>query len=195
MLPDKDFFSDVKLAIDSGATALYIQGGEGDRYVSSGKIDMVYKAIDYIKKQGFLAGVGGHSLETFRACEKEGIPADFYVKTFHHDNYWSAHPAENRVEFSVIGDYSPDHNKYHDNIWDLFPAQTVDFMKEVKKPWIAFKVLAAGALQPKDGFRFAFENGADFICVGMFDFQIVEDVNIANEVLGSLGKRDREWRS
>jgi hypothetical protein len=29
----------------------------------------------------------------------------------------------------------------------------------------------------------------------MFDFQIVEDVNIANEVLGSLGKRDREWRS
>jgi uncharacterized membrane protein YphA (DoxX/SURF4 family) len=195
MLPDKDFFSDVKLAIDSGATALYIQGGEGDRYVSSGKIDMVYKAIDYIKKQGFLAGVGGHSLETFRVCEKEGIPADFYVKTFHHDNYWSAHPPENRVEFSVIGDYSPDHNKYHDNIWDLFPAQTVDFMKEVKKPWIAFKVLAAGALQPKDGFRFAFENGADFICVGMFDFQIVEDVNIANEVLGSLGKRDREWRS
>lgn len=195
MLPEKDFFSDIKLAIDSGATALYIQGGEGDKYVSSGKIDMVYKAIDYIKKQGFHAGVGGHSLETIKACEREGVPADFYVKTFHHDNYWSAHPVENRVEYSVIGDYSQDHNKYHDNIWDLYPARTIEYMKEVNKPWIAFKVLAAGALEPKDGFRFAFENGADFICVGMFDFQVVEDVNIANEVLGSLKNRARNWRS
>jgi len=56
-------------------------------------------------------------------------------------------------------------------------------MGTVKKPWIAFKVLAAGAFLPKDGFRFAFENGADFICVGMFDFQVVEDVNVASEVL------------
>jgi hypothetical protein len=36
-------------------------------------------------------------------------------------------------------------------------------MKTVKKPWFAFKVLAAGAIEPKDGFRFAFENGTDFI--------------------------------
>ena len=102
MLPDKDFFSDINLAIDSGATALYIQGGEGDRYASEGKIDMLAKAIDYIKKQGFLAGVGAHSLETIKACEREGIPVDFYVKTFHHDKYWSAHPEENREEYSVI---------------------------------------------------------------------------------------------
>jgi hypothetical protein len=134
-------------------------------------------------------------LETIKACEREGVPADFYVKTFHHDNYWSAHPLENREEYSVIADYSKDHNKYHDNIWDLFPARTIEYMKEVKKPWIAFKVLAAGALEPKDGFRFAFENGADFICVGMFDFQVVEDVNIANEVLGSLKNRARNWCS
>ncbi len=32
-------------------------------------------------------------------------------------------------------------------------------------------------------------------CVGMFDFQIVEDVNIALEVLGNLKRGLRPWYS
>jgi uncharacterized membrane protein YphA (DoxX/SURF4 family) len=195
MLPDNDFFKDIDLAIKSGADAIYIQGGEGDRYASSGKVNMLKKAVEYIKSQGFPAGVGAHSLETIKSCEREGIPVDFYVKTFHHDNYWSAHPIENREEYCVIREVSPDHNRFHDNIWDLFPQRTIDFMKEVNKPWFAFKVLAAGAIEPKDGFRFAFENGADFICVGMFDFQIIDNVNTASKVLSDLGKRERKWYS
>jgi uncharacterized membrane protein YphA (DoxX/SURF4 family) len=195
MLPDKDFFSDLNLTISSGPNAIYIQGGEGDRYINAGKFDEINKAIDYIKKQGFPAGVGAHSLETIKACEREGIPADFYVKTFHHDNYWSAHPIENREEYSIIGPASPDHNKNHENMWDLFPLRTIEYMKELNKPWFAFKVLAAGAIEPKDGFRYAFENGADFICVGMFDFQVIDNVNTVTEILGDLKKRERKWFS
>ena len=41
---------------------------------------------------------------------------------------------------------------------------------------------------------YAFENGADFICVGMYDFQIVDDVNIALDVLKSDLQRRRPWR-
>ena len=87
----------------------------------------------------------------------------------------------------------PDHNQWHDNMFDLFADQTVEFMHTVKRPWIAFKVLAGGAIHPKDGFKFAFEHGADFICVGMFDFQIVEDVNIALDVLSAIKERPRIW--
>jgi hypothetical protein len=58
---------------------------------------------------------------------------------------------------------------------------------------MGFKVLAAGAITPEDGFRWAFENGADFICVGMFDFQIVGDVNTCIDILNNLPNRKREW--
>ena len=69
-------------------------------------------------------------------------------------------------------------------------------MKKVDKPWIAFKVLAAGAIHPREGFKFAFENGADFICVGMFDFQIREDAAITTRILSELSKtgRARPWK-
>jgi NAD(P)H-dependent flavin oxidoreductase YrpB (nitropropane dioxygenase family) len=55
-------------------------------------------------------------------------------------------------------------------------------MKNLPQPWIAFKVLAAGSIHPKVGFKYAFENGADFVCVGMYDFQVVEDANFALNV-------------
>ena len=80
-------------------------------------------------------------------------------------------------------------------MWDLFPEQTVDVLSKVKVPVIGFKVLAAGAIQPADGFRYAFENGADFICVGMFDYQIIEDVNLVNEILSGSLNRSRPWYS
>jgi hypothetical protein len=81
----------------------------------------------------------------------------------------------------------------HDNIWATTPEQTVEVMKNVKKPWISYKVLGAGAIHPRDGFRYVFENGADFACVGMFDFQIVQNANIANEILVEDLQRQRMW--
>jgi uncharacterized membrane protein YphA (DoxX/SURF4 family) len=185
--------TDIDKAIDYGMNAIYVNGSAAERFVKLGRIDLLGKALDRIKGQGFLAGLGGHSIEVPIQCEKAGLNPDFYVKTLHHDNYWSAHPRENRVEFSVESQKLLDHSQFHDNIFDLFPEKTIEFMGTAKKPWIAFKVLAGGSIPPKDGFKFAFENGADFICVGMFDFQIVEDVNIALEVLGNLENRTRPW--
>jgi uncharacterized membrane protein YphA (DoxX/SURF4 family) len=194
-LKPEDFYGDIDLAIANGADTLYIQGGEGDKYVREGKIKQLGAAIEYIKKKGYFAGVGAHSIEVIKACEREGIPADYYVKTHHNDNYWSAHPMSQRVEFSVDYKRYVEHDMIHDNMFDLFKDETRDVMAGINKPWIAFKVLAGGAIEPKDGFRFAFENGADFICVGMFDFQIIDDVNTAVSVLSELKDRKRPWYS
>lgn len=188
-----DILTDIDRAIDYGVNAIYVNGSVAERFVELGRIDLLGKMLDHIKSQGYVAGLGAHSIEVPIQCEKAGLQPDYYVKTLHHDNYWSAHPRENRVEFSVDLAKLPDHNQFHDNIFDLFPEKTIEFMQTVRKPWIAFKVLAAGAIPPQDGFRFAFEHGADFICVGMFDFQIVEDVNIALDVLGAVKNRPRSW--
>jgi uncharacterized membrane protein YphA (DoxX/SURF4 family) len=191
----KDVKTDIDKAIDYGANTFYVQGAYAEEFVKNGQFDLLGQAIDHIKSQGYQAGIGGHSIEVPIRCEKAGLEPDYYVKTLHHDKYWSAHPRENRVEFSVDGPLSLDHNQFHDNMFDLFPEKTIEFMETVKRPWIAFKVLAGGAIRPPDGFKFAFENGADFICVGMFDFQILEDVNIALEVLAKLERGPRPWYS
>jgi hypothetical protein len=143
-----------------------------------------------------LAGLGAHTIDSLIICEENGIIPDYYMKTMHHDRYWSAHPLENRIPFEQDGPVHLDHNMYHQNIFDGFPDRTIEFFKNTTVPLMGFKVLAAGALKPKDGFNWAFENGADFICVGMFDFQIVEDVNICIDTLQKINEnnsRQRAW--
>jgi len=75
------------------------------------------------------------------------------------------------------------------------PQQVIEFMEKVQKPWIAFKVLGAGVTHPKEGFKYAFDNGADFIAAGMYDFQVKEDAAIAKEILSGTQNRKRPWRA
>ena len=82
----------------------------------------------------------------------------------------------------------------HDSVWAETPDDTVAFMRTVNKPWIAFKVLGAGAIHPREGFKYVLEHGADFACVGMFDFQVAEDVIIMRNTLSALTGRPRPWR-
>ena len=188
-----DVFENVKKAIDSGMDIIQIQGNTCDKFVRDNKIEPIGNMLDMIRSQGFVAGLGAHTIDSFVICEENGIIPDYYMNTMHHDNYWSAHPRENRHPFEVIGGNSKDHNMFHDNCFCSFPERTVEFVNRVKVPVMGFKVLAAGAIRPADGFNWAFENGADFICVGMFDFQVVDDVNICIDTLQNLQNRKREW--
>ena len=188
-----DIFANMKAAIDGGMDIIQMHGGQCDRYVRDNKLDLIGKMMDEIRRQGYVAGLGAHSIDSLLICEENGIIPDYYMKTMHHDNYWSAHPRENREKFETVGKNYPDHDMFHDNLFDPFPDRTVVFVNRVKVPVMGFKVLAAGAIHPKDGFNRAFENGADFICVGMFDFQMVEDVNICIDTLQNLQNRTRAW--
>ncbi len=175
--PFDKYLDKVQRAIDYGAVACYIQGETADYYVKNGQPDRLAKVIDLIRRNDVLVGIGAHHLETLHGCVAAGMTPDFWMKTMHHHDYWSAR-----------------HPEWHDNVYCNTPAETAAWMRERKEPWIAFKTMAAGAIHPKDAFRYAWESGADFVCAGMYDFQMVEDVNIALEALSTgLPQRRRAW--
>jgi hypothetical protein len=184
----------IKELVARGATILYTHGEMTDRCTQAGRLDKLAKALELVRRQGLPAGIGSHSLETPIACEKNHLGADFYVKTFHSDRYWSATPKEKRVEWCWYAPAS-DENGYHDNMWCLDADKTAEFMETVEKPWVAFKVMAAGAIHPRMGFSHAFRNGADIILAGMFDFQVEDDVKLAIEAVEKTQTRKRPWRA
>lgn len=190
---NNDYLVNIDRAIDFGVDIIQVQGNHCDWMVRDNRMDKIDLMLSHIRKQGYTAGLASHTVDSLIACEEQGIIPDYYMKTMHHDNYWSAHPRENRVPFEVDGKKFADHNKFHDNCFCLFPDRTTEFVERAKVPVMGFKVLAAGAIKPEDGFNWAFKNGADFICVGMFDFQIVNDVNITIDTLNNLEGRTRKW--
>ena len=168
-----------KRCIELGASACYIQGGVGDQLVREGKFDEIERFLDFVRDEGVPVGLGAHYLSTMQGYVDRGFEPDFWMKTIHSDRYWSRRPNDSEC----------------DNVYCREPDETIRFMQDLPQPWIGFKVLAAGAIRPAEGFRYAFEAGADFLCVGMYDFQIVDNVNTCMEILDSKPNRTRPWRN
>jgi hypothetical protein len=181
-----DWKTNIQKSIDFGAAAVYVQGVISDQWLNDGHLDLLGDCVSLIKSQGLPGGIGAHELEVIVQSEKHNYGAEFYVKTLHHAEYWSRRQSES--EPFVV-------NNQADNYWERNPEKTITFMKGVAKPWIAFKTLAAGAIRPESGFPYAFKNGADHICVGMFDFQVEKNVSLVLNVLRKTGNRERAWIS
>ena len=159
-----DPVENAKRARDHGAIAAYHHGGVSDRLVKEGKVDEIGRAIEGIRNAGLMAGIGAHLLLTVQACVQAKIDPDFFMVTVNQVGYYCSPAVE-------VG----------------------QFMNSINKPWIGFKTLGAGRDRPPGGFRHAFRRGADFIAVGMFDWQIRDDVAHVQEMLAKGIDRDRPW--
>jgi len=154
----------IRMAIDNGAVGAFVMGGNAEAMVKQGKPELLGEVVSFIKQNGLAAGIGSHALEIPILAEQQKFAPDFYFKT---------------------------HNSVGYNSQD--PRDVAALMRTIQTPWIAFKVLGAGRMQPKDGFDLAFQNGADFMNVGMYDFQVTENIELARQAVEKHRQRDRRW--
>ncbi len=149
----KDALNYVKLAADNGAIACFLHGASCDGLVRDKNLSEIEYCLDAIRKQGMLAGMAAHLNQTIDIPIKAGITPDFIMKTLNTVGHASAGPEETRA-----------------------------MMAGIDIPWIAYKVLGAGRIEPEPGFRYAIEAGADFLNVGMFDFQVAENAELVRKL-------------
>ena len=154
-----------RMSVERGAASCFMRGEYTDDMATNDQHELFSNCLRQMKTLGVPIGIGCHEWKTVKYCLEHEIVPDYWMLTFNSRRYWSA---------------TPSFGTNHDNCWCTDPEGLRAYMQTVKQPWIAFKVLGAGAIHPRTGFPYAYNGGADFICAGMFDFQMVENVNLVN---------------
>ncbi len=176
-------------SVENGASIVYFHGGIADSAAHKKDWKAFRTYLDEARKLGVPVGIGCHSLKTVKFCVEHDCLPDFWMKTVHRVDYPTAHLNEDRKR-DPVGLGSCDNRFVDTDRQEVF-----DYMATRPEPWIAFKVLGAGIEHPRDAFPVAYKGGADFICCGMYDYQLVEDVNIVNDIFAQgLPARARPWR-
>ena len=163
--------------------AIYHHGTHVDNSWHTGRIDDVRELLKVIHDKGLPAGIGTHIPEVVEYAEENGWETDFYMCCFYNlaRQYKSAPAA--------------DQNAYAQ---DKFPAGDPERMagviREVSKPCIAFKLMAASRNcttvdDTRNAFKFAFEKikPIDMVDVGMLQKhqnQVAENAGLVRELLG-----------
>ena len=177
-----------RASVENGASIVYSHGGITDSWAVDDKWKDLREYLDGARTLGVPVGIGCHRLATVKWCVAHDLIPDFWMKTVHRIDYPTATLGEDKKKSKLnIG-------ACDNRFVDTDRQEVFDYMESRPEPWIAFKVLGAGIEHPRTAFPAVYKGGADFACVGMYDYQLVEDVNIANEVFAKgLPERKRPW--
>jgi hypothetical protein len=177
LMPDVDA-AQWKEIIALKPIAVVHHGENTDRALKAGEDakvhDFVKKAHDY----GVLAGISSHGPRNIAKVEDAGWDQDFYMTCFH-----NIRRDQDQVK-AGLGDLPVDELYLRGD-----PARMTEVVRQVKKPCLGFKILAAGRMctgQPsiEGAFRFAYASikKTDGVIVGMFPVltdEIAEDAALA----------------
>ena len=162
--------------------AIYHHGTHTDNSWHAGRIEAVQDIIKAIHDQGLPAGVGTHIPDVVEYMEEHGWDADFYMCCFYNlaRGYKSA-PAVDRDAYAKDR-FPPDD-----------PVRMTAVMRQVRKPCIAFKILAASRNcatpeSTREAFRVAVESikPTDIVNVGVFQKyknQVAENAAVMRDLL------------
>ena len=144
--------------------AVVHHGGVSDGLWREGKIEQAHDFAKRVQDLGVLAGLSAHNPEVIRHAEDKGWNLDLYMTCFYRVSRTAAE-AKAELREAPLG--------------ELFlasdPPRMCEVIRQVKRPCLGFKILAAGrrCAQPQDvasAFAFAFKNikRSDAVIVGMF---------------------------
>ena len=158
-------------AVAAGAKAAYIHGGQVDHCYAQHDADTLTAWLDHIRGHGIPAGVAGHAPEAHRWVDALGV-ADFHAVCFY--NCGSLHDGQG------------DKFKLTD------PPRAVEAIRKIQRPCIGYKIMAAGRIDPRTAFEFAFANlkPTDAVNVGIHrgdnDHMVEDDAALVQDVLATV---------
>ncbi|MCR4412349.1 MAG: hypothetical protein NUV77_07985 [Thermoguttaceae bacterium] len=151
-------------------------GNTSDWLMKQGKLDLALENLKRIRDAGVLVGLGSHNHEVIDYAETKGWDVDFYQCCFYR-SVFSLDPAKAGKE------------TYEEEA----RASMTRTIRQVSKPCIAFKVLAAGRhcgsrATIEAALRYAYEyiKPTDVVLVGMWQKhkdQVAENVALARKIL------------
>jgi hypothetical protein len=164
--------------------AIYHHGTHTDNSWYTGKMDAVRDILKMIHDQGLPAGIGTHIPQVVEYIEERGWDPDFYMCCFYNlARQYKAAPATDQDA------YAKDKFPRDD------PLRMTGVMRQVDRPCIGFKIMAASrnCETPEDvgrAFRYAFDHikASDMVDVGMFQKygnQVAENAAFVREILAT----------
>lgn len=151
--PADKMLAEIDRSVGAGAKAIFIQGARVEEQVGAGDYERLRIWVDQVRRKGMPVGVAAHWPEIHPELQRRGFPVDFYFQCMYNA--------------SKTSDYSAAERKLAEAI-----------VIQLKKPVIAYKILAAGRLQPSEGFEQAFNNirRKDGVCVGIYAQKAIDQI-------------------
>jgi len=149
----EQMLQEIDRSVKAGAKAIFIQGARVEEQYGKGRFETLRGWIDHIKEAGLPAGAAAHWPEIHPELERRDFPTDFYYQCMYNA--------------SKSDDYSAAER-------DMAAAT----IARLKKPVIAYKILAAGRLAASEGFEYAFSHirRKDGVCVGIYAQNAVDQI-------------------
>lgn len=149
----EQMLQEIDRSVEAGAAAIFIQGARVEEQFGQGRFETLRTWIEHIKKAGLPAGAAAHWPEIHPELERRGFPTDFYFQCL--------------FNASKSNDYSPAERER--------AAATI---AQLKKPVVAYKILAAGRLTAAEGFEYAFGHirRKGGVCVGIFAANAIDQI-------------------
>jgi hypothetical protein len=169
-----DIARGVQNGINGKAKACFLHGGLMDFLFAQDKMDEVPAGIAQIREAGLPAGIAGHNPKVFEWAE-ENLDLDFYMCSYYNP---------------TSRDENAEHVRGQTEWFDEADRETmVKVIKNLSKPVIHYKIMAAGRNDPAEALSFVAKHlrPQDAVCVGVFtkDKQdmLAEDLRILEEYL------------